>query len=185
MEINMISLFELLFLAIPIIGVFINNTNVAVCGIIGHIIFTVLDAKKFKATASGAYYLSFLELVIIFIINLFVQNMIILIINISAFIISLIAYINYRTKLIDSLPLKEEKAKVLSKHTEFSGQYTTTTFYITFELKNDIRKYFEVTNEVYSLLQEGDQGIIFFKESNNIKQFVKFIPHKKAFPENT
>lgn len=83
-----------------------------------------------------------------------------------------------KEKLQKTLPIITDNAKVISKHNKITGRNTHTHFYVAFELESGERKQFEITNEQYSFLVEGEMGKLYYKEGKGFAFFEKFEVNK-------
>ena len=99
-----------------------------------------------------------------------------------AFVVSfaVIPYIYYLTLGV-LLPVKQERASAIFKHTRVSrtvqegGSTTTTTRqYITFELPDGSRKVFKVSTPQYYTILEAERGLLTYKEQGKHTYFVDF-----------
>lgn len=55
-------------------------------------------------------------------------------------------------------PVETADVTVLTKRINVRGEHSYTTYYVTFESDNAVRKEFMVDGELYGLLVEGDKG---------------------------
>ena len=74
---------------------------------------------------------------------------------------------NIKIRLNESI--KKLEGKVLSRRVE--NNYFKISYFVTFEFYNKSRREFSISSTYYSLLCEGDVGIIKFKGKN----FISFI----------
>ncbi len=85
-------------------------------------------------------------------------------------------YANNPKRLRKKFPVINNRATVLSKHTEVKGQHAYTICHLSFELDTGERKSFIVTSVQYSLIVEGDTGVLSYREGNGLILFENFQP---------
>lgn len=174
----MSAIFVLLALAALVIGIFINNIYLFMLGTLGYFFFFIVYHNNKKELIDGGFLVSLLIFATIFVIAVCIRNLHMFYCSIMGFAACFVIIPIYRNYVINSLPTAQVLATVISKYTKMSGQFTITVYYITFELDDGARKVFPVTTEVYGLMQEGDSGVLNFRELGKLKKFISFTPLK-------
>lgn len=84
--------------------------------------------------------------------------------------------VNYKIgkEIFPLLPELRTEAVVLSKSFRVEHRHTVTKHSVTFELPDGTRKNFDVSRDVYELTEEGDKGILVYKEKKQFKWFINF-----------
>ena len=83
----------------------------------------------------------------------------------------------------ETIPEQHSQAKLIAKNVQTSSKYVPgydnqifQSDHLTFEFTDKTRKVLQVNNNVFNILLEGDEGILFYKENGQQLLYVDFKP---------